>query len=53
MKVTFSFGSGQRKVTETIELPDDDEFTDQDLDAMLSDWLWDKSDAHWVKEDEE
>lgn len=50
MKVKFSFGSGHHQVSETIEF-DDDNYTDKELDELLSDWLWDRSNAHWVKEE--
>lgn len=50
-KITFSFRGATigSKRTETIEVEDD--ITDKELDEMLSDWLWENSDANWYEEE--
>lgn len=45
IKLSFRTSKIDSKEEETIEVSDDT--TDEELDAILSDWLWERSDAHW------
>lgn len=50
MKVKFSVSTGMvgSKIVETVELPDD--LTDEQIESEFQAWMWERIDAHWVKE---
>lgn len=48
IKVTFTYGSGMCKDYDLIEV--DEDVSDDELDEMLGQWLWEQTDAHWIKQ---
>lgn len=48
VSVTFSMGSENNKKTETFKVEED--CSDDEIDAMLLEWIVDRSNGFWSKE---